>query len=160
MRAFGGVAIGIAMAAVIALAAATLLAADRHPGETLGGDTWAALALQAGAALALFAAGASIVVIRSAWLPGSLIALSGVAVLLAAIPLPEAGGAFLFSAGYVGGALAAALAGAGSLDLPASRAPGSGRPRGGRGSRRERGLAGRPAGGDLRPQAGRLLHVP
>jgi signal transduction histidine kinase len=115
MNAFRAVAIGVAAAAVVALAAATLLAARRHPAETLGGGTAGALALQGGAALALFAAGVSIAVIRSAWVPGVLIALAGAGVLLAAIPLPDAGGAFLFTAGSAGGAAAAALAGAGSL---------------------------------------------
>jgi signal transduction histidine kinase len=115
MNAFRAVAIGVAAAAVVALAAATLLAARRHPAETLGGGTVGALALQVGVALALFAAGVSIAVIRSAWKPGVLIALAGAGVLLAAVPLPDAGGAVLFTAGYAGGAAAAALAGAGSL---------------------------------------------
>jgi signal transduction histidine kinase len=108
-------AIGIATAGVCVLAGATVVAARRHPAEVLGGAGAGALALQVGAALALFAAGACIAVIRSAWLPGVLIALSGACVLLAAVPLPDAGGALVFTLATIGGAAAAALAGAGSL---------------------------------------------
>jgi len=105
---------GVATVVLGALAIAVLVQAHRHPDQTLAGSA-AELALQLAVGLGLWAAGLTVIVLRSTRLPGSLLAGAGVAVFLAEVPLPESGGAFLFTVALVGGATASALAGSGAL---------------------------------------------
>ena len=97
--------IGFALlsAVVVTLGVACLLAAHRHPDESLAA-TPAALILQLIAGLGLWAAGLHR---RSAWL-----AAAGIAVFLGELPLPESGSALLFTAALAGGAALPVLCGA------------------------------------------------
>jgi signal transduction histidine kinase len=115
MRILGRIAVVGSAAATIALAVAALLAVRRQPSESLLGSEPAELALLATAGLALFAAGAGVVLVRAAWVAGLLLAAAGPALFLGSLPLPDAGGAVLFSAALAGGSAAAALVGAGAL---------------------------------------------
>ena len=105
----------LGISAVCALGIAALLQARRHPGEALGGAGAGAVLLQFAAGLGAFAAGLDLALRRSARSSGALLAASGAAVFLGAVPLPEAGSAPLFSAALAAGTLSPALAGAAAL---------------------------------------------
>ncbi|HEY3613776.1 MAG TPA: histidine kinase [Gaiellales bacterium] len=115
MRAARALLIAATALAVAALAVAAVASVHRHPDASLGGGDAAAIALEVASACALVAAGSSIALIRAARLTGALIAAAGFALLLGALPVPQTGGAFLFTAALAGGTSAAALAGAGAL---------------------------------------------
>jgi signal transduction histidine kinase len=104
--------------AVAALAVVALAQAQRHPEQALGGDGAGALALQLVAGLGAYAAGIDLALRRSATASGALLALSGIALLLGAAPLPDAGGALLFTAALAFGAFAPLLAGAAAVCQP------------------------------------------
>jgi signal transduction histidine kinase len=108
----------LAAAIVAALGVAVLVQAQRHPDQAPGGAGAGALALQLAAGLGACAAGAELAMRRSMRLSGALLAASGTALLLGAVPLPEAGGAVPFTAALAGGAFAPALAGAAALCHP------------------------------------------
>jgi signal transduction histidine kinase len=111
----------LAVAGVAGLGTAALLAADRHPDQSLGGAAAPALALQLLAGLAAACAGAHLARQRSARIAGTLLLVTGVAVFLEQLPLPQSGGALLFTAALVGGATTSALAGAAALAAAATR---------------------------------------
>src|SRR4051812_41627826 len=104
--------------AVAALAVVALAQAQRHPEQALGGDGAAALALQLVAGLGAYAAGLDLALRRSATRSGALLAASGIALLLGAAPLPDAGGALLFTAALALGTFAPLLAGAAAACHP------------------------------------------
>ena len=104
-----------ATAFVVALAAVALVQVRRHGDAALGGNGTGELALQLSAGLGLWVAGVGIGLRRSDWLPGLLMAASGAAVFLAELPLPDSGGALLFTMALLGGSASAALAGAAAL---------------------------------------------
>lgn len=116
-------ALALGSVGMVGLAAATLVAAHRNGDETLGGGRPGELAALGGVGLSLWGAGCAIGVVRSAWLPGLLLAASGAAFLLGGVPLPDAGGTLLFSAALAGGSCAAALAGVSALAYRRSARP-------------------------------------
>jgi signal transduction histidine kinase len=111
--------VAIATAAVVALGLAALMQAHRRPDQALGGANTAAFLLQFAAGLGAWLAGIDLALRWSMRASGALLAVTGPAVFLGAVPLPEAGGALLFTAALAGGACAPALAGAAALRHPA-----------------------------------------
>jgi signal transduction histidine kinase len=109
--------------AVAALAVVALTQAQHHPEQALGGDGAGALALQLVAGLGAYAAGLDLALRRSATRSGALLCASGVALLLGAAPLPDAGGALLFTAALALGTFAPLLAGAAAAAHPAAPRP-------------------------------------
>jgi signal transduction histidine kinase len=103
---------------VAALGVAVVVQARAHPGESAGGAGAGALALELAAGLGACAAGAYLALRRAPSPASVLLAASGIAVLLGSLPLPEAGGAVLFTAALAGGAFAAPLAGAAAACHP------------------------------------------
>jgi signal transduction histidine kinase len=101
--------------AVAGLGAAALLAADRHPDQSLGGRAVPSLALQLLAGLGAAGAGTYLARRRFAPMAGRLLLATGVAVFLEQLPLPDSGGALLFTAALAAGAMTSALAGAAGL---------------------------------------------
>jgi signal transduction histidine kinase len=112
-------ALGAATGLVAALAVAVAVNAARRPADAVGGAGAAALALQIGTALALWAAGLQLALRRGARVSGWLIAATGPALLAGALPLPDAGGAALFALGLAAGLAAPALIGCAALLHPA-----------------------------------------
>ncbi|MDA0158833.1 histidine kinase [Solirubrobacter ginsenosidimutans] len=108
--------LGLPLVAVLGTAA--LVQARRHPEQALGGAGAGALALQLLAGFGACAAGADLDLRRSMRLSGGLLAASGVALLLGAVPLHDAGSAVLFTAALAGGAFAPAFAGAAAVCHP------------------------------------------
>jgi hypothetical protein len=104
--------------AVAALAAVALSRAQQHPEQALGGGGVGALALQLVAGLGAYAAGLDLALRRNAARSGALLAASGVALLLGAAPLPDAGGPLLFTAALAFGTFAPLLAGAAAACHP------------------------------------------
>src|SRR3954468_8597932 len=106
--------------AVTALGVTVLVQAHRHPEQALGGGGAAAAVLQVAAGVGVWLAGLDLALRgRPRGAPG-LLAATGPALLLGAVPLPEAGGALVFTAALVGGTSAPALAGAAGLLHPAA----------------------------------------
>jgi signal transduction histidine kinase len=103
---------------VLALGAETARLAAAHPDAALGGGApWEAI-VQVGAAVAAAAAGAVLMFEHRAVVCGLLLALTGPAILLAQLPVPDASSALLFTAGLAGGSLAPALAGSAAVACP------------------------------------------
>jgi signal transduction histidine kinase len=103
---------------VLALGAETSRLAAAHPDAALGGGApWESI-VQVGAAVAAAAAGAVLVFEHRAVVCGLLLALTGPAILLAQLPVPDASSALLFTAALVGGSLAPALAGSAAVACP------------------------------------------
>jgi hypothetical protein len=107
--------LGLVAAAVAGLGTAALLAAHRHPDESLGGGAAPFLALQLLAGLGASGAGVHLARQRSTRIAGMLLLATGIAVSLEQLPLPDSGGALLFTAALAGGAMTSALAGAAAL---------------------------------------------
>jgi signal transduction histidine kinase len=105
----------LAAAAVAGLGTAALLAAHRHPDESLGGGAAPFLALQLLAGLGAWGAGVHLARQQSTRIAGLLLLATGVAVFLEQLPLPDSGGALLFTAALAGGAMTSALAGGAAL---------------------------------------------
>ena len=103
---------------VLALGAETSRLAAAHPETALGGGApWESL-VQVGAAVAAVAAGVALMLERRVTACGLLLALTGPAILLAQLPVPDASSALLFTAGLAGGSLAPALAGSAAMACP------------------------------------------
>ena len=115
--------------------------------------------LELAAGLGLWTAGIVVALRHSARPAGVLLAAAGPALFLGELPLPEAGGAFLFTAALVGGAAASTLAAAGSCSR-AARPPVAGRRHRDRRARRGLPVAGDPPRRHLRPRRRGLLRVP
>jgi hypothetical protein len=115
MRGLRWVWLVLAGLAVAGLGTVALLAAHRHPDESLGGGAAPFLALQLLAALGAWGAGVHLARQRSKRIAGTLLAATGVAVFLEQLPLPDSGGAVLFTAALAGGAMTSALAGTAAL---------------------------------------------
>ena len=109
------VAIAVTAGGVLALAAATAATVARHGGDARGGRGAGVITLQVAAGIAIYAAGSFVAIVRAARLPGLLLAAVGPVLYLGALPLPEAGGAVLFTAALASGPSAATLAAAGTL---------------------------------------------
>jgi signal transduction histidine kinase len=108
----------LAASLVVSAGAAALVQAERHPELSIGGaGAWAG-ALQLAAGLGACAAGADLALRRALWLPGGLLATSGLALLLGSAPLSEPGGAALFTAALAFGTFAPVLAGAAAVSTP------------------------------------------
>ena len=118
MAASRRLAFALGTTAVAALGVAALVQAHRRPDQSIGGAGAGALALQLAAGLGACAAGLDLALRRSLLASGALLAASGTALFLGAFPLPEAGGALLFTAALAGGAFAPALAGVAALCHP------------------------------------------
>jgi signal transduction histidine kinase len=103
---------------VLALGAGTSRLAAAHPEVALGGGAPWESVVQVGAAVAAVAAGAVLMLEHRITACGLLLALTGPAILLAQLPVPDASSALLFTAGLAGGSLAPALAGSAALTCP------------------------------------------
>jgi signal transduction histidine kinase len=121
MRAGSRAALLVVSAAVVALGIGTSRLAAAHADAALGGGAGWESALQVGAAAAAAAAGLFLAVGRGVRACGVMLALTGPAILLAHVPVPDAGSALLFTAALVGGSLAAALAGSAALTCPIAK---------------------------------------
>ena len=102
---------------VLALGVQTSRLAAAHPEAALGGAPWENV-VQVVAAVSATAAGIVLVVNRRVVACGVLLALTGPAILLAQVPVPDAGSALLFTAALAGGSLAPFLAGSAALTCP------------------------------------------
>jgi signal transduction histidine kinase len=103
---------------VLGLGVATSRFAAGHADAALGGgDLWESV-IQVGAAVAATAAGLAMVISRRMGACGVLLALTGLAILLAQLPAQDSGSALLFTAALVGGQLAPFLAGSAALACP------------------------------------------
>ena len=103
---------------VLALGAETSRLAAAHPEAALGGGApWESL-VQVGVAVAAVAAGVVLMLEQRLTACGLLLALTGPAILLAQLPVPDASSALLFTAGLAGGSLAPALAGSAAMACP------------------------------------------
>jgi signal transduction histidine kinase len=106
---------------VLALGAETSRLAAANPDAALGGGApWESI-VQVGAAVAAAAAGAVLVFEHRAAACGLFLALTGPAILLAQVPVPDASSALLFTAALAGGSLAPALAGSAAMTCPVAR---------------------------------------
>jgi signal transduction histidine kinase len=103
---------------VLALGAETSRLAAAHPETALGGGAPWESAVQVGAAIAAVAAGVVLMLEHRARACGLLLALTGPAILLAQVPIPDASSALLFTVVLAGGSLAPALAGSAALTYP------------------------------------------
>ena len=103
---------------VLALGAQTSRLAAAHPEAALGGGAPWESVVQVGAAVAAVAAGAVLMLEHRITACGLLLALTGPAILLAQLPVPDASSALLFTAGLAGASLAPALAGSAALTCP------------------------------------------
>jgi hypothetical protein len=103
---------------VLALGAETSRLAATHPEAALGGGAPWENALQVAAAVAAAAAGAVLMSEHRAVACGLFLALTGPAILLAQVPIPDASSALLFTAALAGGSLAPALAGSAAVTCP------------------------------------------
>ena len=106
---------------VVALGIETSRLAAAHADAALGGGAPWESAVQVGAAAAAIAAGMVLVLNRRVKACGALLALTGPAILLAQVPVPDASSALLFTAALAGGSLAPALAGSAALTCPVAR---------------------------------------
>lgn len=105
---------------VLALGAETSRLAAAHPEAALGGGAPWENVVQVGAAVAAVAAGLVLMLEQRVTACGLLLALTGPAILLAQLPVPDASSALLFTAGLAGGSLVPALAGSAALTCPAA----------------------------------------
>jgi signal transduction histidine kinase len=103
---------------VLALGAGTSRLAAAHPEAALGGGAPWESVVQVGAAVAAVAAGAVLMLEHRITACGLLLALTGPAILLAQLPVPDASSALLFTTGLAGASLAPALAGSAALTCP------------------------------------------
>jgi signal transduction histidine kinase len=103
---------------VLALGAATSRLAGAHPDAALGGGAVWESVIQVGAAAAAAAAGLRMILNRRFAACGVLLALTGLAILLAQLPAQDSGSAEVFTAALVGGQLAPFLAGSAALACP------------------------------------------
>jgi signal transduction histidine kinase len=103
---------------VLALGAETSRLAAAHPDAALGGGAPWETIVQLGAAVAAAAAGAVLMFEHRAVACGLLLTLTGPAILLAQVPVPDASSALLFTAALAGGSLAPALAGSAAVACP------------------------------------------
>src|SRR5580704_3544802 len=103
---------------VLALGVATSRVAAEHPDAALGGGDLAESIIQVGAAVAAAAAGLRMALDRGLAACGMLLALTGLAILLAQLPAQDSGSASLFTAALVGAQLAPFLAGSAALACP------------------------------------------
>jgi signal transduction histidine kinase len=108
-------------ALVLALGVEASRLAAAHAGAALGGGAGWQNALQVGAAVGAVIAGLGLALDRRVGACGWLLALTGPAIILAQIPIPDAGSALLFTAALAGGQLAPALAGSAALACPLVR---------------------------------------
>lgn len=106
---------------VLALGVETSRLAAAHAGAALGGGAAWPNALEIIAAVAAVIAGLALALDRRVRACGWLFALTGPAIILAQIPVPDAGSAVLFTASLAGGLLAPALAGSAALACPLVR---------------------------------------
>jgi signal transduction histidine kinase len=106
---------------VVALGIETSRLAAAHADAALGGGAPWESALQVGAAAAAIAAGMVLVLNRRVKACGALLVLTGPAILLAQVPVPDTSSALLFTAALAGGSLAPALAGSAALTCPVAR---------------------------------------
>jgi signal transduction histidine kinase len=106
---------------VVALGVETSRLAAAHANAALGGGAPWDGAVQVGAAAGAVAAGMVLVLNRRVMACGVLLALTGPAILLAQVPVPDAASALLFTAALAGGSLAPALAGSAALTCPVTR---------------------------------------
>ncbi len=107
--------LALAMGGAAALGVAALISARRSPGETLGGGTSWALALQLLSGLGAASVGASFVWHGTHRLVGALLLAAGGAVFLQQLPLPGSTGAVLFTAALAGGSMPSPLVGVAAL---------------------------------------------
>ena len=105
------------LAGLLALTGATAILAHRRPAESLAGGAGSVLALQTAAAVALVVAGLLVWTYRAAPAAGALFLAAGLALDAQALPLPDAGGAVLFTLALVLAGAAPSLAGVGALEL-------------------------------------------
>jgi signal transduction histidine kinase len=110
----------LAVVAVVALGAASLISAYRSPGEALGGRAGWALGLQLLAGLGACGTGVYFAWQGSRRLAGALLLATGVAVFLEQLPLPGTDGPVLFTVALAGGAMTSALAGSAALVVAGS----------------------------------------
>jgi signal transduction histidine kinase len=104
--------------AVLALGIAGSRLAAAHPDAALGGGALWESVIQVGAAAAAAAAGLQMVPNRQFAACGVLLALAGLAILLAQLPAQDSGSALVFTAALVGGQLAPFLAGSAAVACP------------------------------------------
>jgi signal transduction histidine kinase len=106
---------------VLALGIGISRLAASHADAALGGGAVWESVVQVGAAVGAAAAGMVLALDRRVTACGVMLALTGPAILLAQVPIPDAGSALLFTAALTGGSLAAALAGSAALTCPVAR---------------------------------------
>jgi signal transduction histidine kinase len=106
---------------VVALGVETSRLAAAHANAALGGGAPWDGAVQVGAAAGAVAAGMVLVLNRRVTACGVLLALTGPAILLAQVPVPDATSALLFTAALAGSSVAPALAGSAALTCPVTR---------------------------------------
>jgi signal transduction histidine kinase len=104
--------------AALALGVATSRLAAAHPDAALGGGALWESVIQVGAAVAAAAAGLRMVLNRQFAACGVLLALAGLAILLAQLPAQDSGSALVFTVALVGGQLAPFLAGSAAVACP------------------------------------------
>jgi signal transduction histidine kinase len=109
----------LAAGAVIALGVPMVRLAASYPDAAPGGGAPWQIALQAAAAASAVIAGAALAARRATALCGTLLALAGPAVVIAATPAAQARPALLFTIVLTGAALAPALLGSAALTCPA-----------------------------------------
>ena len=115
MRAASRSALGVAALVMLALGGLSSHLAAAHPAAALGGGAvWEGL-IQTVAAAAAVASGVVLAVDRRLVACGALLAAAGPAILLAQVPVPDAGSPVLFTAALIGGSLASALAASAGL---------------------------------------------
>ena len=107
----------------LSLSAVALVLAHHRPEESVANGSGVVLALEALAAAALVAAGVLVWSVRNARAAGALLFASSVAVGCQSLPLPQAGGAVLFTLALVLGGAAATLAGAAAVELTSRARP-------------------------------------
>ena len=108
----------LAAGAVIALGVPMVRLAASYPDAAPGGGAPWQIALQAAAAASAVIAGAALAARRATALCGTLLALAGPAVVIAAVPVAQARPALLFTIVLAGTALAPALLGSAALTCP------------------------------------------
>ena len=145
---------------VVALGIETSRLAAAHADAALGGGAPWESAVQVGAAAAAIAAGMVLVLNRRVNACGALLALTGPAILLAQVPVPDASSALLFTAALAGGSLAPGAGRLSGTDLPGrAAAPLRLGPRRAQPGHR-RGHPRLAAGRRVRPAGDRVLQLP
>src|SRR5262249_6261851 len=108
----------LAAAAVLALGVPMVRLAASYPDAAPGGGAPWQIALQAAAAASAVIAGAALAARRATALCGTLLALAGPAIAIAATPAAQARPALLFTIVLAGATLAPALVGSAALTCP------------------------------------------